>query len=118
MADDLKESVAAKTLELPHEPGVYLFKDQKGEVIYVGKALDLRQRVRSYFQKSAQKSTPPSPRLARLESVPPSPGFPRLNPRLRVLVERDCCAGFYCYGYGRRGFYTGIQPDQGICSPL
>jgi excinuclease ABC subunit C len=96
LADDLKESVAAKTLELPHEPGVYLFKDQKGEVIYVGKALDLRQRVRSYFQKSAQKSTPPSPRLARLESVPPSLRLTslRLNPRLRVLVEKIAALDF------------------------
>jgi excinuclease ABC subunit C len=34
---------------LPAKPGVYLFKDQEGEVIYVGKAANLRSRVRSYF---------------------------------------------------------------------
>lgn len=34
---------------LPRAPGVYLFKDRHGEVIYVGKATNLRQRVRQYF---------------------------------------------------------------------
>jgi len=38
---------------LPDRPGVYLFKDAAGEVIYVGKALSLRNRVRSYFHSSA-----------------------------------------------------------------
>ena len=42
-----------KKLEnLPASPGVYLYKDQKGRVIYVGKARSLRNRVRSYFQES------------------------------------------------------------------
>ena len=36
--------------DLPDKPGVYLFKDKRGRVIYVGKAKSLRQRVRSYFQ--------------------------------------------------------------------
>jgi excinuclease ABC subunit C len=37
---------------IPHEPGCYLMKDDRGRVIYIGKAKDLNNRVRSYFQKS------------------------------------------------------------------
>lgn len=36
---------------VPRSPGCYLFKDESGRVIYVGKAKDLRKRVKSYFQK-------------------------------------------------------------------
>jgi excinuclease ABC subunit C len=37
---------------LPAKPGVYLFRDKRGEVLYIGKAKSLRPRVRSYFQQS------------------------------------------------------------------
>ncbi len=40
-----------KTKNLPDLPGVYLMKNERGKVIYVGKAKSLRKRVRSYFQK-------------------------------------------------------------------
>jgi excinuclease ABC subunit C len=39
---------------LPQAPGVYLFKDPKGGILYVGKAKDLRKRVRTYFQGREQ----------------------------------------------------------------
>ena len=41
-----------KALQLPEKPGVYLFKDAGGVVVYVGKARSLRSRVRSYFLES------------------------------------------------------------------
>ena len=41
-----------KLSNLPVAPGVYLYKDSKGKIIYVGKAKSLRHRVRSYFQES------------------------------------------------------------------
>ena len=40
-----------KLKEIPSSPGVYLHKDAAGKVIYIGKAKNLRHRVRSYFQK-------------------------------------------------------------------
>ncbi len=48
LADHLATIVAT----LPTSPGVYLFRNAAGTVIYVGKAKNLRQRVRSYFQSS------------------------------------------------------------------
>ena len=47
---------------LPTKPGVYLYKNAAGKVIYVGKALNLRARVRSYFHQSAGQS----PKIRRL----------------------------------------------------
>jgi len=41
-----------KLQTLPDRPGVYLYRDAKGQVLYVGKAASLRGRVRSYFQES------------------------------------------------------------------
>src|SRR4030095_8624675 len=41
----------ATLAKLPTRPGVYLMKDARGNVLYVGKAQNLRNRVRSYWQK-------------------------------------------------------------------
>jgi excinuclease ABC subunit C len=41
-----------KFANLPELPGCYLFKDDKGEIVYIGKAKSLKKRVRSYFQKT------------------------------------------------------------------
>lgn len=41
---------------LPREPGVYLFRDRNGTVVYVGKATNLRQRVRQYFYGDTRKT--------------------------------------------------------------
>src|SRR5881394_1494958 len=47
--DDRLERLAEKAKALPKAPGVYLMKDDKGRVIYVGKSASLRDRVASYF---------------------------------------------------------------------
>lgn len=42
-------------MALPNQPGIYLFKNQKNEVIYVGKAINIKQRVLSHFYDKKQK---------------------------------------------------------------
>jgi excinuclease ABC subunit C len=46
-----------KLKALPAKPGVYLFRDARGEVLYIGKAKSLRPRVRSYFQAGSDTRT-------------------------------------------------------------
>jgi excinuclease ABC subunit C len=46
----LNETCRQKAEALPNQPGVYIFKDEAGRPIYIGKAKSLRSRVRSYFQ--------------------------------------------------------------------
>jgi excinuclease ABC subunit C len=65
-------SIRESLERLPDRPGVYLFRNRDGELIYVGKAKSLRARVRSYFQASIQ-ATPKTLRLvaeiADLETI-------------------------------------------------
>lgn len=49
---------------LPNQPGCYIYRDAKEDVLYVGKALSLKNRVRSYFQDSTRHG----PRIERLVS--------------------------------------------------
>ncbi len=51
-----RAAVEARLPTLSRQPGVYLFKDARGEVLYVGKAKRLRDRVRSYFRADTQHS--------------------------------------------------------------
>lgn len=48
---DDESELQAKLSGLPSRPGVYLFRDHAGAVLYIGKAKSLRSRVRSYFQR-------------------------------------------------------------------
>lgn len=58
--------------KLPSQPGVYLMHDAKDEIIYVGKAVSLKNRVRQYFQSSRNKSAKIEQmvsRIARFEYI-------------------------------------------------
>ncbi len=52
-----REVLAERTKDLPTSPGVYVFYDQAGEVLYVGKGANLRSRVRSYFGPNLSTKT-------------------------------------------------------------
>ncbi len=58
--------LAQKIDLLPSNPGVYLFKDKKGTILYVGKAGNIKHRVNSYFQKPNDKD---AKTLAMLDKV-------------------------------------------------
>jgi excinuclease ABC subunit C len=60
----LAENIADKLKALPAKPGCYVYRNEKQEVLYVGKAINLKNRVRSYFQESTRHGL----RIARLVS--------------------------------------------------
>jgi excinuclease ABC subunit C len=62
MANKKQEQLQEKLDALPAKPGVYLMKDREERILYVGKAINLRARVRSYFHTSASQS----PKIQRL----------------------------------------------------
>lgn len=51
---DVPASINVKLRELPAQPGVYQMKDKRGRIIYIGKALSLKNRVPTYFQAGAE----------------------------------------------------------------
>ena len=50
------EELLEKVSHLPTTPGVYLWRDQYNRIIYVGKAINLRNRVRSYVRNDANRA--------------------------------------------------------------
>jgi len=56
-ADDRKTRLAEQRKALPDEPGVYLFRDARGRVVYVGKAKSIRKRIAGHFSGSSTYGT-------------------------------------------------------------
>ena len=55
--NQLLEKLRKKALNLTHDPGVYLMKNSRGEIIYIGKAKNLKNRVSQYFQPNNPSHT-------------------------------------------------------------
>src|SRR5437762_2215815 len=62
-------SVENQLKSLPAKPGVYLFRDRAGDVLYVGKAKSLRPRVRSYFQKGGDGRVQMGQMVGRVDDI-------------------------------------------------
>lgn len=60
--------------KIPHAPGVYLFQDNKGQILYVGKAADLYHRIASYFSRKDKnpKTAVLVSKISNLETIPVS----------------------------------------------
>ncbi|MDA0991578.1 MAG: UvrB/UvrC motif-containing protein, partial [Verrucomicrobia bacterium] len=55
----VSDKVKEKLRDLPDKPGCYLFRDRRGKIIYVGKAVSLRKRVQSYFRDATLRRGAP-----------------------------------------------------------
>ena len=73
--------IREKVRRLPRKPGVYLFKDESGKIIYIGKAVRLRNRVSSYFS-----GKPSDPKTARLVSRIADFEFVVVNNEIEALI--------------------------------
>jgi DNA polymerase III subunit epsilon len=104
---DLEEAVRARGRpnfgkirladDLPHAPGVYLFRGRDGQVLYVGKANDLRTRVKSYFYGDERKKV-----VNLLEEVRSVDGI-RCDGELEALVVEARLIRRHEPKYNRRG---------------
>ncbi|HEY4389630.1 MAG TPA: GIY-YIG nuclease family protein, partial [Ktedonobacteraceae bacterium] len=65
----MNDKIQSVLNSLPHKPGVYLMKDAEGTIIYVGKAISLFNRVRSYFQESTDLSPKNRSMVAKIEDI-------------------------------------------------
>src|SRR5690349_7557493 len=65
----MNDKIQSVLNSLPHRPGIYLMKDAQGTIIYVGKAISLYNRVRSYFQESSSLSPKNRSMVAKVEDI-------------------------------------------------
>ena len=59
----------SKIQQVPTKPGVYFFKNELGDIIYIGKAKHLRNRVRSYFQKNKYQTPKNISMIKRIDNI-------------------------------------------------
>ena len=78
-----------KIRRFPKTPGVYLMKDRRGRVLYVGKAKDLRARVSSYFQDSADLLATRGPEIARMAAAVADIDFLDCETEVDALLQEN-----------------------------
>ena len=62
-------NLSSKIANLPQKPGIYQYKNKNGNIIYVGKAIKLRNRVRSYFNKQKQHDAKTKALVKKIDDV-------------------------------------------------
>ncbi len=65
----MNEKIQSVLNSLPHKPGIYLMKDVDGVILYVGKAISLHSRVRSYFQESTDLSPKNRSMVSKIDDI-------------------------------------------------
>ncbi len=65
----MNEQMQATLANLPHKPGIYIYKDAQGTILYVGKATSLHSRVHQYFQAGADLSPKNRALVSHIESI-------------------------------------------------
>ena len=111
----MNKKLALDLKKLPNAPGVYFFKDKKGKIIYIGKANDLRARVRQYFTRAKEqhpKITALISEIARLDWQECESGIDALiqearlikkyHPKFNVLMRDD--KNYFFVGVSRENF--------------
>ncbi len=81
--------------EFPRKPGVYLFSDHKGDIIYIGKSIDIKRRVLSYFQKSSHDRR--TKVKAMVSSIYKVKYYETINDFLAILLEDKLIKKYYPY---------------------
>ena len=83
------EQLRNRIAHLPKTPGVYLMKDAKGRVMYVGKAKDLRSRVASYFQDSADLLRSRGPEISKMAALVVDFDFLECDTEVDALLQEN-----------------------------
>ena len=111
----MNKKLAISLKKLPNAPGVYFFKDKNGRIIYIGKANDLRARVRQYFARTKEQHPKISAlvaEIARLDWQECESGIDALiqearlikkhRPKFNVLMRDD--KNYFFVGISRENF--------------